>query len=557
MKVELIKNWQAIVNLKTQWHSVYKSDPEACYFLSHEWLFGTKESIGRGGFVIGVREADESSDFVAFLPVRLYTKNDKNGFYNEVDLIGAGVSDYHGFICNPEYEEKAIVAFADMLNRMNWRRFRLRYTPTSKRRLQIFLNAFSGEVLELKSLGMHDENGINLGICPYTLLPDDWDEYLAKNVSSNTRHKIRRYLRQVEGSESFYFTHTTAETLERDIKILNRLWTERWGESKGDELPNIQHTTRRILRSAFFTDTLFFPILWQNDNPLCALGIFVDHEKKTYNFHIGGRDTSFKGPLSPGLVTHAYAIRHAISQGMQQYDFLRGNEPYKYSFCSEERHLRSLIIVTKSGRNMGDKLERGCLRYVWKNTLRLYREGDLAAAKRGCSQILKSDSNQPNVLYFYGYTLAQLGDHDIASRAFLKALQRNPESPKLWLRLGRSMIARQAQSREAARHGNGGLDSLYDASTLLRHIARILSKLNLADQAVAVSEAAVKLDPEDTDLTAALAKALSGRKSRAVSKRPDKQSNKKRLLNRRLGKNTQPSVINPVRHRGSQGSPRL
>ena len=557
MKVELIKNWQAIVDLKTQWQSVYKSDPEACYFLSHEWLFGTKENIGRGGFVIGVRETDESSDYVAFLPVRLYTKHDENGFYNEVDLIGAGVSDYHGFICNPEFEEKAIVAFANMLNRMNWRRLRLRYTPASKRRLQIFMNAFSDEVLELKSIGMHDENGIDLGICPYTTLPDDWDEYLSKNVSSNTRHKIRRYLRKVEGSESFRFTHATAETLERDIEILNRLWTERWGESKGDRLPSILKTTRRILRSAFFTDTLFFPILWQDDHPLCALGIFVDHEKKTYNFHIGGRDTSFKGPPSTGLVTHAYAIRHAISQGMLQYDFLRGNEAYKYSFCSEERRLRSLMLVTKSGQNLGDKLERDCLGYVWQNTLRLYREGDLAAAKRGCSQILKSDPNQPNVMYLYGYTLAQLGKHDIASRVFLKALQRNPESPKIWLRLGRSLIAGQARSNDAARPSSVGLDSPKDVSTVLRYVARLLSKLDLADQAVAVSEAALHLDPEDTGLTVALAKALHGRKSRAMSKRPDEQSSKKRVLTRQLEKYPQPSAINPGRHRGIQGLPRL
>lgn len=515
MKVEFIKDWRALVDLKSQWQSVYKADPEACYYLSHEWLFGTNETIGRGGFVIGVRETDADSDYVAFLPIRLITKHDDNGFYNEVGLLGNSVSDYTGFICKPEFEEEAIVAFAGVLNRMNWRRFRLRFTPISDHRLKIFLQAFSGEVLELRSLDMHDENGINNGICPYTMLPGDWDEYLAKNVSSNTRQKIRRFLRQVEESDSFHFTHTTAETLERDIGILNDLWGKRWGEIKGDRLPVILDTTRRTLRSGFRTGTLFFPILWKDDQPLCALGIFVDHAKKVYNFHIGGRDLTFKGPPSLGLVTHAYAIRHAISQGMVKYDFLRGNERYKYSFCSEEQHLRSLLLVTKSGLNLEDKLEKDSLLYVWNSSLKFYREGNLEAAKRGFSQILKSDPRQPHVMYRYGYTLAQLGLHDTAFRVFLKALQRNPDSPKLWLRLGRSFVARQNTS---------GTGITQDVSALFRLFARMLSKLDLADQAVAVSEAAMQLDPKNADLTETLSKVLKRRERRITAQKADDQA---------------------------------
>lgn len=498
MKVEFIKDWRALVGLKSQWKSVYRADPEATYYLSHEWLFGTNETIGKGGFVIGVRETDANSDFVAFLPIRLTTKRDDNGFYNELSLIGNSVSDYNGFICKQEFEEQAILAIADMLNRMNWRRFQIRFTPISDRRLEIFLKAFSGEVLELETLGQLDENGIDNGICPYTKLPDDWDTYLSQNVSSNTRQKIRRFLRQVESSDSFRFTHATAETLERDIDILNKFWSERWGEIKGKDLPTIVDTTRRTIRSGFNTNTLFFPILWQGDRPLCALGIFVDREKKVYNFHIGGRDTNFQGPPTLGMVCHAYAIRHAISQGIQKYDFLRGNEPYKYSFCSEEQHLKSMMLVTKSGLNLGGKLERDSLRYVWDNSLRLYRRGELQAAKRGFSQILKSDPNQPFVMYRYGYTLAQLGLHSTAYRVFLKALLRNPDSPKLWLRMGRSLI-----SRNVASSG--------EILSQLQEFARILTNVDLEERANSLSQTGLQLSPTDARVLAQLIEGIRDR----------------------------------------------
>ena len=55
-----------------------------------------------------------------------------------------------------------------------------------------------------------------------------------------------------------------------------------------------------------------------------VLAFLIDERKKTYNFYIGGRDESFKGPPT-GLVLHAYAIRHAIANGFTKYDFLRGN----------------------------------------------------------------------------------------------------------------------------------------------------------------------------------------------------------------------------------------
>ena len=57
------------------------------------------------------------------------------------------------------------------------------------------------------------------------------------------------------------------------------------------------------------------PVLWQGDRAICVFAFLIDDRKKTYNFYIGGRDESVKGP-PVGLVLHAYAIRHAIANGI-------------------------------------------------------------------------------------------------------------------------------------------------------------------------------------------------------------------------------------------------
>ena len=53
------------------------------------------------------------------------------------------------------------------------------------------------------------------------------------------------------------------------------------------------------------------------------------------------------------MILHAYSIRHAIAHGFVEYDFLRGNEPYKYSFGCKERKIYSIVLETRSGRNLG------------------------------------------------------------------------------------------------------------------------------------------------------------------------------------------------------------
>ncbi len=105
-----------------------------------------------------------------------------------------------------------------------------------------------------------------------------------------------------------------------------------------------------MLRHAFRAGALFLPVLWQGERPVGALAILVDERKKSFLFWIAGRDETFDG-LPAGLALHAHSIRHAIRNGFVTYDFLRGNEPYKYSFGAEEFRVTSFVLTTKDGKN--------------------------------------------------------------------------------------------------------------------------------------------------------------------------------------------------------------
>jgi CelD/BcsL family acetyltransferase involved in cellulose biosynthesis len=256
-------------------------------------------------------------------------------------MPGRGAADYTGFICQPEHEEQAGRAFAAHLLGLDWRELSLECLRASAQRMRCLMDAFTAAGLEIEREPMVMPSGVDNAICPYADLPDEWERYLAR-LSANTRQRLRRLLRTVDGT-TIRITHADAATLERDVEILLRMWSERWAAQKGDRLASILASTREELADALANDTLFLPVLWRGDAPVAANACLWDRDKREMLFQMGARDPAAED-LSPGMLLHAHTIRTAIAHGCVRYDFLRGDEPYKFSFATAERRIESLAI---------------------------------------------------------------------------------------------------------------------------------------------------------------------------------------------------------------------
>ena len=49
--------------------------------------------------------------------------------------------------------------------------------------------------------------------------------------------------------------------------------------------------------------------------------------------------------LSVGLLSKALLIKHSIELGLKQFNFLQGNEPYKYDLGAADNKLYQFIIT--------------------------------------------------------------------------------------------------------------------------------------------------------------------------------------------------------------------
>jgi len=496
MQVDAISEMQTLSSLRDDWDAVYEADPEAQFFLSSAWLFKRLKRLDSPWLVLAARLNGNAENYVAFFPLRLRLKMNREGeFCNEITTAGAPSADYTGFICLPEYLHDATAAIAAHIKTLNWAELNLANFLASNERLHSFLKCFPLGSFRTGIALLANADSIDNSVCPRVKLPSNWEDYLSNALRPNTRQKVRRFLKQVETSPEFRITHTTAATLEYNIEALLHLWAAKWGSRKGERLESIRRVARVTLIDCFDSGLLFLPVLWKGDMPIGALASLIDTKNKSLLFYMGGRMEGLNNP-PPGLVLHAYSIRAAIAAGFSTYDFLRGNEAYKYSFGTEERHIKCIVVRTQSGRNLGGRLDRRSLPLLLRQATALHRAGRHDEAERAYRQALATQPGCKAALYRFGQILAAKGSHSEAEKMFKAIVAAEPAACKAWFMLAQSLQA-QARLNEAV----AAYEEIVRQKPAFPHAYYNLGvtqlKLGRHLDAVASFEAALDLQPDD------------------------------------------------------------
>jgi CelD/BcsL family acetyltransferase involved in cellulose biosynthesis len=166
--------------------------------------------------------------------------------------------------------------------------------------------------------------------CPVLALPKSWDEYLAR-LSGKDRHELRRKIRRLERELPGATTSSHATEAGWDEAMTRFLTLHRL--SKVGKARFMDERMERFFRSA--TARLAaagWARLWFLEFEGAAVAAFLCVE---YGGSVGLYNSGFdpaRATLAPGIVLLAHVIRDAIDRGFPVFDFLRGEEPYKYGF---------------------------------------------------------------------------------------------------------------------------------------------------------------------------------------------------------------------------------
>ncbi len=164
--------------------------------------------------------------------------------------------------------------------------------------------------------------------CPVVELPGTWDGYLA-GLSGKDRHELRRKLRRAEaGGPRVEVARTPAAMavlMDAFIALHRR---SKVGKARFMDEP-MEVFFRDLGGALAHAGLAALWMLWLEERPAAAL--FCLEQAGTVSLYNSGFDPEARA-LSPGVVLIARTIEDAIARGFRRYDFLRGEEPYKYGF---------------------------------------------------------------------------------------------------------------------------------------------------------------------------------------------------------------------------------
>lgn len=338
MKLKVLRSLEEVNALENTWNDLLEKSASHVPFLRHEYIRTWWKTLGGGEWAHGdlfvVLGYEDSGKLAGIAPL-FFTKN----LDGEPALMLVGsieISDYLDLIVSPSNLKVFVEALFDFLTGPQAPDWQV---------LDFYNIVETSATLTALQQGTARRGWTytqtELQHCPYIPLPSDWDSYLA-GISKKQRHEIRRKIRRAENHTlpMRWYTVNDAASLDEGIDAFLALMAQ--DEEKKRFLTEIMRSQMRAaVHAAFDAGWLQLSFLeFDGENAAGYLNFDFGDHIWVYN---SGLNDEFR-ELSPGWVLLGYLIQQAIKQGCKAFDFMRGDEDYKYRFGAIDRYVVRAMI---------------------------------------------------------------------------------------------------------------------------------------------------------------------------------------------------------------------
>jgi CelD/BcsL family acetyltransferase involved in cellulose biosynthesis len=311
-----------------RWNALLTASAQPSVFMTWQWQAAWLRAFGGGRPLQVLAGSDATESLVALLPLH----EAEPGLWRIVG--GVDVSDYLDLIAVAGREEEVWDALLQhrAADRSAWHLRGIRAESPTAQRVP----------------GLAPAHGLSAAVereerCPVLRLPESWDAYLA-TLSGKDRHELRRKMRKLEAELP-------------DVRVASVTGGPAWDDalSRFLRLHRLSRTGKsKFMDEAmerFFRDALGalagagWVRLWFLESAGAAVASFICTE---YGPSVGLYNSGFDpvhARLAPGIVLLGHVIRDAIERRFPVFDFLRGEEPYKYTFGPAPTDLLSVRVT--------------------------------------------------------------------------------------------------------------------------------------------------------------------------------------------------------------------
>jgi CelD/BcsL family acetyltransferase involved in cellulose biosynthesis len=332
MNFTLHRSFQALDPLAAEWNALLAESVTHVPFLRYEYLRAWWAGRGGGEWTdpeLAVVTAHESGQLTAIAP--LFFDKNKDG---EAALLLVGsieISDYLDLIVHPRDLPTFLPALLDFLDRSGpsaWSALDWHNLPESSPTLPL-LKAES----ERRGWIFSQERTYP---APFIPLAGDFDVYLA-GIDKKQRHEIRRKMRRAEesGHNVRWYVVDDGSSLDAEVEAFLALMAEDPGKARFLSQP-MREQLRLICRAAFENGWLQLAFL-ETDGQKAAAYLNFDFLNCVWVYN-SGLNPRFQ-ELSAGWVLLGYLLRWANENKRAEFDFMRGQEEYKYRFGAVDKYV--------------------------------------------------------------------------------------------------------------------------------------------------------------------------------------------------------------------------
>lgn len=349
MNYTLHTSFESLAPIAREWDALLRESITDAPFLHFEYLCGWWETRGGGEWPqaeLAVVTASENGRLIGVAP--FFSATNREGEPALLLLGSIEISDYLDLIAPPAHLPRFVNGLFDFLasrgtprlrsgQALAWRVLDLYNLPDESASLAA-LEADASARGWIYSREVYQPT-------PYIPLPADFESYLA-GIDKKQRHEIRRKLRRVAESEKpvRWYLVEDESALDAAMDDLFRLMAQDPAKSAFLTEP----MRRQMLATAHLA--LRGGWLWlaflEVDGRKAAASFCFDYDNRLWGYN-SGVDRAFN-ELSPGWVLLAYCLQWAIEHGRAEFDFMRGNEEYKYRFGARDRFVMRVKVARRA-----------------------------------------------------------------------------------------------------------------------------------------------------------------------------------------------------------------
>ncbi len=271
--------------------------------------------------LIAVRE---DAKIIGIAPLQV--KDQQALFIGNVD-----VCDYMDFIVNPAREHEFCNTLLEDLKIRGIRSLKLEHVRPDSLTMRTLIPVAQSRGLQV----VCHENDSSAEMD----LPATWEEYLA-SLPQKQRHEVKRKMRKLGEAGQAEYTEVSQVTPELTATFF-RLFTESREDKARFLTDHMESFFRSLIEEMAALGILTFGML-KIDGRVVAMFMGFNYNKTLFLYN-SGYDPAYR-EFSVGLLSKIFGIRASIQRGFTRWDFLKGNEAYKYNLGGKTVPLSSCQV---------------------------------------------------------------------------------------------------------------------------------------------------------------------------------------------------------------------